>query len=70
MSLVDRFGCKISFYEFDKKISRTSKILPQKIFNRRNKGNRETCTRMVYPKGSFSGRTAIQFVKSHFLDEF
>lgn len=71
MSLVDRFGCKISFYEFDKKkYLELVRYYLKKFSIEETKETEKLALGWSIQKGSFSGRTAIQFVKSHFLDEF
>ena len=69
LSLVDRFGCKISFYDFDQeKYLKVVEFYLQKFSIKTNQKTKKLAIQWSIQKGNFSGRTALQFAKNYSLN--
>ena len=69
LSLVDRFGCKISFYDFDQeKYLKVVNFYLQKFSIKTSQKIRKLAIQWSIQKGNFSGRTALQFAKNYSLN--
>ena len=70
LSLVDRFGCKISFYDFDQiKYLDIVNFYLNKFSIKANEKTKKLAIQWSIQKGNFSGRTALQFAKNYLLNE-
>ena len=70
LSLVDRFGCKILFYDFNQ--DEYLKIVEVYLKDRSiplTKNIKRLAIQWSIQKGSFSGRTAHQFVKNFIINK-
>ncbi len=71
LSLVDRFGCKISFYDFDQEsYLNVVNYYLKKLSIDRSEKTKKLAIQWSIQKGNFSGRTALQFVKNYSLNFF
>ena len=69
LSLVDRFGCKISFYDFDQeKYLNIVNFYLNKFSIKANEKTKKLAIQWSIQKGNFSGRTALQFAKNYLLN--
>jgi len=69
LSLVDRFGCKISFYDFDQeKYLNVVNFYLKKFSIKTNQTTKKLAIQWSIQKGNFSGRTALQFAKNYLLN--
>lgn len=65
LSLVDRFGCKISFYDFDQeKYLKVVEFYLQKFSIKTDQKTKKQAIQWSIQKGNYSGRTALQFAKN------
>ena len=70
LSLVDRFGCKISFYDFDQeKYLNVVNFYLHKFSIKATEKTEKLAIQWSIQKGNFSGRTALQFAKNYLLNE-
>ena len=69
LSLVDRFGCKISFYDFDQeKYLNVVNFYLHKFSIKTSEKTEKLAIQWSIQKGNFSGRTALQFAKNYLLN--
>ena len=69
LSLVDRFGCKISFYDFNQeKYLKVVNFYLHKFSIKASKQTKKLAIQWSIQKGNFSGRTALQFAKNYSLN--
>ena len=69
LSLVDRFGCKISFYDFgQEKYLNIVNFYLNKFSIKANEKTKKLAIQWSIQKGNFSGRTALQFAKNYLLN--
>ena len=69
LSLVDRFGCKISFYDFDQeKYLNVVNFYLHKFSIKTSEKTKKLAIQWSIQKGNFSGRTALQFAKNYLLN--
>ena len=70
LSLVDRFGCKVAFYDFDQeKYLDVVNYYLKKYSIKMNKTIKQHAIQWSIQKGNFSGRTALQFVNDYLINK-
>ncbi len=70
LSLVDRFGCKVAFYDFDQeKYLDVVNYYLNKHSIKLSKTIKQHAIQWSIQKGNFSGRTALQFVNDYLINK-